>query len=300
VSLLQPEPMSTSSSSPWPLSSRIARHFRPSAVRVNVTPVPPATTVCPPSSSSVTPAPPALWADGVADPPLWRMAVESSELVDSDPPTDVAGADVSGAVAVAGVGLALDAEVLVGAAVDVWVTEVLGVDGVLVLVTLDFTVATGAGAGAVVEVTDIRTDSGAFEPPLPTEGTVVLGDAATVVLVAGAAVVGGVAGATVVTGTLLAVVPWGWVPAGCEAGAVWAEAGRAFRTRKSPARSAKAATHLRGRTSSFPVLLLIRLNSPSLLVGALVGPRDAGPGGHRRDEGSKPRRRTPEQARNGL
>ena len=73
---------------------------------------------------------------------------------------------------------------------------------------------------------------------------------------AGAAVVG-----VVVAGTLLAVVvPWDWVPAVPEgAGAVCAEAGRAFSTRKRPARSAKAATHLRGRTSSFLRLLLIGL-----------------------------------------
>ena len=78
--------------------------------------------------------------------------------------------------------------------------------------------------------------------------------------VAGATVVGEAAGATVVTGlawALLVDVPWDWVPAGAGAGAVSAEAGPAFSTRKRPARSAKAATHLRGRTSSFLGLLLI-------------------------------------------
>jgi hypothetical protein len=120
VSLLHPEPMSTSSRSPWPLSSRTARHRRPSAVRVNVTPVPPLTTLWPPSSSATTPAPPVLWVDVVPlpDPPLWRMAAETSEPVVVVPPAEVpvvapvagpvAGADDSGAVAVCGVALALD------------------------------------------------------------------------------------------------------------------------------------------------------------------------------------------------
>jgi hypothetical protein len=152
---------------------------------------------------------------------------------------------------------------------------VVGVDGVAVLLVSDFTTAAPpAGAGAVVEVTDWRTDSGAFEPPLPTEGTVVLGVGATVVLMAGAVVVGGVAGATVVTGALLAAVPWVWVPAGGEAGADSAEAGRAFSTRKSPARSAKEAAHLRGLTTSVLELLLIGLNRPPWLAAgaAAVGP----------------------------
>ncbi len=86
--------------------------------------------------------------------------------------------------------------------------------------------------------------------------------------VAGATVVGEVAGATVVTGlawALLVDVPWDWVPAGAEAGAVSAEAGPAFSTRKSPARSAKDATHLRGLTTSFLVLELIGLNRPPSL-----------------------------------
>ena len=56
-----------------------------------------------------------------------------------------------------------------------------------------------------------------------------------------------------------------WAPAGGEAGAVWAEAGPAFSTRKSPARSAKDATHLRGLTTSFLGLLLIGLNRPPWL-----------------------------------
>lgn len=86
----------------------------------------------------------------------------------------------------------------------------------------------------------------------------VVGAGWTGAVVAGAAVVG-----VVVAGTLLAVVPWDWVPAVPEgAGAVCAEAGRAFSTRKRPARSAKAATHLRGRTSSDLGLLLIGLNRP--------------------------------------
>jgi hypothetical protein len=102
-------------------------------------------------------------------------------------------------------------------------------------------------------------------------GTVVVGAGAAV---AGAAVVGAGAGATaplwgplgptVVTG-LAVDVPWDWVPAAVEAGAVSAEAGPACSTRKRPARSAKDAAHLRGLTTSFLVLALIGLNRPPSL-----------------------------------
>ncbi|HET7721432.1 MAG TPA: hypothetical protein VFK43_15805, partial [Acidimicrobiales bacterium] len=140
---------------------------------------------------------------------------------------------------------------------DVWVTEVVPavVGAVVVLVVSDgFTAADPLGCvGTVVVVALIcwSTASDGFDPPVPV-GTVVVGAA---VAVAGAAVVGVVAGATVVTG--LAVVPWDWVPAAVVAGAVSAEAGPAFSTRKRPARSAKDATHLRGLTTSFLVLELI-------------------------------------------
>ncbi|MFN2503534.1 MAG: hypothetical protein ABR540_04760 [Acidimicrobiales bacterium] len=145
---------------------------------------------------------------------------------------------------------------------------------VVVLVVSDgFTAADPLGfVGTVVVVAVIcwSTASDGLDPPLPV-GTVVVGAA---VAVAGAAVVGVVAGATVVTGlavvaslvaALLLEVPWDWVPAAVGAGAVSAEAGPAFSTRKRPARSAKDATHLRGLTASFLVLELIGLNRPPSL-----------------------------------
>jgi hypothetical protein len=132
-----------------------------------------------------------------------------------------------------------------------------------VLVVSDFTAAAATVVGGVV-VTVFRIAIVGFEPPDPLTGTVVAGAGA---VVAGAAVVGGAAGATVVTGTLLASlllvdVPWDWVPAAAGAGAVSAEAGRACSTRNRPAKSAKAATHLRGRTSSDLGLLLIGADGP--------------------------------------
>ena len=151
-------------------------------------------------------------------------------------------------------------------AVDVWVTEVVPavVGAVVVLVVSDgFTAADPLGCvGTVVVVALICWSSAndGWDPPLPM-GTVVVGAGAAV---AGAAVVGVVAGATVVTG-LAVEVPWDWVPAAVVAGAVSAEAGPAFRTRKRPARSAKDATHLRGLTTSFLVLALIGLNRPPSL-----------------------------------
>jgi hypothetical protein len=149
--------------------------------------------------------------------------------------------------------------------VDVWVTEVVpAVVGEVVLFGSVLTAGALAGARVVV-VSDRRTSIDGFEPPLPTEGAVVVGAAATVVAVvavAGAVVVGVVAGATVVT--VVPLVPWVavWLPAGDEAGAVSAEADRAFSTRTSPARSMSDATHLRGLTTSILRLVLIGRNRP--------------------------------------
>lgn len=153
-------------------------------------------------------------------------------------------------------------------AFDVWVTEVVpAVNGaVVVLVVSDgFTAADPLGfVGTVVVVAFIcwSTASDGLDPPVPV-GTVVVGAGA----VAGATVVGAAAGATVVTGLAVALleVPWDWVPAAAGAGTASAEAGRAFSTRKRPARSAKDATHLRGLTTSFLVLELIGLNRPPSL-----------------------------------
>lgn len=92
-----------------------------------------------------------------------------------------------------------------------------------------------------------------LELPDPPRGTVVLGagaGATVVLVVVGAAVVGGVVDAVV---ALVPEVPW--VPGG--APAVSAEAGPACSTRKRPARSAKDATHRRGRITSFLGWVLI-------------------------------------------
>jgi hypothetical protein len=152
-------------------------------------------------------------------------------------------------------------------AVDVWVTGVVPavVGAVVVLVVSDGLAATDplgfVGTVVVVALICWSNSSEGFDPPLPV-GTVVVGAGAAV---AGAAVVGVAAGATVVTGlaaALLVEVPWDWVPAAVVAGAVSAEAGPECSTRKRPARSAKDATHLRGRTTSILVLALIGLNRP--------------------------------------
>ena len=161
-------------------------------------------------------------------------------------------------------------------AVDVWVTVVVpAVTGAVVVVVSDgFTAADPLGCvGTVVVVALIcwSTANDGLDPPLPV-GTVVVGAA---VAVAGAAVVGVVVGATVVTGlAVVAEVPWDWVPAAVEAGAVSAEAGPAFSTRKRPARSAKDATHLRGLTTSFLVLELIRAEPAAFVWAASAGSSD--------------------------
>jgi len=104
---------------------------------------------------------------------------------------------------------------------------------------------------------------------------------AAVLLLAGAAVLLVVADGAVVllTGATVLVVtpvppdvPWAPVvlaPAGGEAGAASsAEAGRAPRSRKSPARSAKDAAHLRGLTTSISGLVHICWGLTALAVAA--------------------------------
>jgi hypothetical protein len=120
-----------------------------------------------------------------------------------------------------------------------------------------------------------------FEPPLPPGATVVEVTGLTVVVVvaaAGAVVVGVVgvvvAGATVVALASLACVPWELVGA---PEAASAEAGRAPRSRKRPARSAKDAAHLRGRTTSLLGLELIRPDD-DLPSGCVRGRRGASAG----------------------
>ena len=184
--------------------------------------------------------------------------------------------DDCGAVAVCGAGAELSPF-----PVDEVVTEVApALVGAVVLVVSWVTVAVppglAAGAGAVVGTGALaawRVESDGFELPLPLGATVVVGAGATVVLVAGAAVVGGVVVATVPEAPL-AAVPWApEVPAGSEAGAVWAEAAWAFKTRKSPARSAKEAAHLRGFTPSNLVPVLIGSNGPPWLPACAEGVR---------------------------
>jgi hypothetical protein len=114
-----------------------------------------------------------------------------------------------------------------------------------------------------------RTAIDGFEPPDPLTGTVVLGTALTVVLVVGATVPLGASvefpGELSAAGAL---VPWAPVeePAGDVAGAASAEAGPEPTSRKSPARSAKDAAHLRGLTTSFLGLELICVGSAASVV----------------------------------
>lgn len=274
---MHPGPMSTLSKSPLPLSSVTVRHRFPSAVRVNVMPVLPLPTVLPlssPSSETAPVLPVRLLVDELPEDLCSRRASETRVLVEgpaTEAPVDVAPVpgpaagppvedDVCGADAVCGAGMAL----FDGWPVDDSVAEAeAGVDGAVVLFVSVSAAPVGleTGALAATDWTDCRTASDGFEPPLPLGATVVLGACCAGVLVADAAVVGGVAGATVV-GVLPPSVPWApvWVPE-----AVWAEAGPAFSTRKSPVRSARDAAHLRGLTTSILELLLIGLKRPPWL-----------------------------------
>jgi hypothetical protein len=257
------------------LSLWTARHRRPSAVRVKVTfPITPFSLGSPsPLLTELSAAWPADWAVVFA---LRRVATEAGVppvLVGPAPgepalrtagaagpavePPVVGDAAVSGAAVGAGVvpsPLAGDV-VLTEVEPAVVVAEVVGV------VCLATACPLAAGAWVVGGTRDWITAMLGFEPPLPPGATVVeTGVTVLVVVAATGAVVGGVvvgtvvAGATVVLAALPAV-PWVLVGA---PEAAWAEAGRAPRSRKRPARSAKDAAHLRGRTTSLLGLELIR------------------------------------------
>jgi len=210
---LHPEPMSTLSKSPLPLSSVTVRHRLPSAVRVNVTPVSPLPTLRPLSSSSPATAPalPVRLVDEPED--LWsRRASETSVLAEgpaAEVPVDVAPIPgpaagppveegVCDAAAVCGAGVALFDGWPVGDSV----TEVEpGVVGAVVLFVSVVTAPVApveTGTVVVTDWTDSRTAIDGFEPPLPLGATVVLGAGCAGVLVADAAVVGVVDEATVV------------------------------------------------------------------------------------------------------
>ena len=246
-----------------PSSSRTARHFFPLASLVKVTPetlLPLLLPLSPtPTSSPSSPVTRREEEEPIVLPLRRRSADDSEPPVDGPAGVPGPAVVVEAGPAVAPVGCGAAAVCCAGVVVSVTLavcdTGVVAAVGEVVLVVSDFATA-GATVVDGVVVTDWRTASDGFEPPPPLTGTVVVG-AGWAAVVAGAAVVGG-AGATVVG--VLATVPWDWVPAAAGAGAVCAEAGRAFSTRKSPARSAKAATHLRGRTSSILGLLLIGLN----------------------------------------
>ncbi len=213
MSELHPEPMSTFSKSPWPLSSVTVRHRLPSAVRVNVMPESPLPTLRPLSSSSPATAP-ALPVRVLVDEPddLWsRRASETSVLAEgpaAEVPVDVAPIpgtaagppveeSVCGAVAVCGADVVFD-----GWPVDNSVPEVEpGVVGAVVLfvsVVAVPVVPVETGTVVVTDWTDNRTAIDGFEPPLPLGAAVVLSAGWADAVVAGAAVVGVVAGATVV------------------------------------------------------------------------------------------------------
>lgn len=221
VSELHPEPMSTFSKSPCPLSSVTVRHRLPSAVRVNVMPESPLPTLRPLSSSSFATAPARpvrLLVDEPED--LWsRRASETSVLVEGpavEAPADVA--PVSGPAA----GPPVEGDVCGASAVcagvalfDGWpvgdsVTEVeTGVDGAVVLFVSVSAVPVApveTGTVVVTDWIDSRTAIDGFEPPLPRWATVVVGPGCAGALEADAAVPGVVVEATVVGG-LLAAVP---------------------------------------------------------------------------------------------
>jgi hypothetical protein len=183
--------------------------------------------------------------------PALRMAGAAGPA--AEPPV-VGDAAVSGAAVGAGV---------VPSPFDVVLTEVVpAVVGVEVVgvVCLATACPLAAGAWVVGGTRDWITAMLGFEPPLPPGATVVETGLAMVVVVAAAgAVVGGVVLGTVVAGATVVLasppaVPWVLVGA---PEAAWAEAGRAPRSRKRPARSAKDAAHLRGRTTSLLGLELI-------------------------------------------
>lgn len=220
VSELHPEPMSTCSKSPWPLSSVTVRHRLPSAVRVNVMPESPLPTLRPLSSSSPVTAPalPVRLVDEPED--LWsRRASETSVLAEgpaAEVPVDVepipgpaaeppVEEGVSGAAAVCGAVALFD-----GWPVDDSVTEVEpGVVGAVVLFVSVETapvVPVETGTVVVTDWTDSRTAIDGLEPPLPLGATVVLGAGCAGALVADAVGAGVVDEATVV-GALLAAVP---------------------------------------------------------------------------------------------
>jgi hypothetical protein len=281
---LHPFPMRTSRRPPYPLSSRTARHFFPSTVRVKLTWVTPPLPL--PLSSPVTmssaprpetrvaevPArPPVRICDGVSEPPVDEPATVGPATVLPVPGPAAVPPVGAGDCGAAVDGAAVDGEAgleLLPPALDDELKLELGVAGEEVLFVSDFTTAVVLGWLSLAA--DSRTAIVGLDPPLPPGGAVVVGAGATVTLVvAGATVVGGVVVATVVTGTLLAV-PWvPWAPAGADAGAVWAEAGPACRTRNRPARSARDAAHLRGLTTSILGLVLIALTGPpGLAAGA--------------------------------
>ena len=297
---LHPGPIRISSRSPRPLSSRTARHRLPSAVRVKLTPLtapplPLPVSSPPPTSSPVVPVvrvgelpttPPLRRAEGAMEPPVDDDAGGPATAA---LPAEGAVALPAAAPVVLPVGAVVPATVGAdddgtGAAAEAGGDTELVPDGVLFAAVL--TVVGGAVVGVVVLVSvvptdeplavasllaDSRTASDGFDPPLPVVATVVVGAATVVLVAAGAAVVGGV----VPTVALLGAVPWVpvEVPAGAGAGAVWAEAGRAFRTRKRPARSAKDAAHLRGRTTSILVWVLIGPGRPPCLDRGREGRR---------------------------
>ncbi|HJV08211.1 MAG TPA: hypothetical protein VJ653_00960 [Acidimicrobiales bacterium] len=273
-----------------PSLSRTARHFFPLASLVKVTPGAGLTLLPLPLSSPIptsSPSSPVTRSDEL----LPRVVpLRSRSAGDSEPPVDGPAGPAVGVVVGAGPAVepaGCGAAAVCGAGVESvtvagWATEVVPA-GVVVLVESGFTAAGATVVGGVV-VSDCRTASDGFDPPLPLSGTVVVGAGWAAVVVAGAAVVGVVAGATVV-GVVLATVPWDWVPAAPEGpGAACAEAGPACSTRKSPARSAKAAAHRRGFTTS-SILLLLLIRAEPTALGRLRARR---PWGRCRDGRSKP------------
>jgi hypothetical protein len=158
---LHPFPMRTSRRPPCPLSSRTARHFFPSAVRVKLTWVTPPTLPALPSPVTMSSAPrpvtrvaevparpPVRICDGVSEPPVEGPATVGPATVlpvpvaAAEPPVGAGGCGA--AVDCAPVGWEAEVELSPFPFDDV-VTEVDGVAGEEVLFVSDFTTAVVLG-----------------------------------------------------------------------------------------------------------------------------------------------------------
>src|SRR5579885_1758350 len=215
---LQPDPISTSRTSPYPLSLWIARHLRPSAVREKVTfPITPFSLGSPSPFVTVGSAAAAAGRrvvlalrstpmDGAEPPaPIEAGAGEPASPAGATGPAVEPPVDAAVCVCEAAVGAGV-VPVPVGVVLTVVAPDVVGVV-VLGAVCLTAVFPAVALVGACCWAMDWSTARLGFDPPLPTEGAVVVVVALTVVVVVAAAgaVVGGVAGTVVAGATVVAL-----------------------------------------------------------------------------------------------